>query len=96
MALVRWQSWTPMEAGRKVFPAWKLTRSFQSHPTEPGVVVMKVVAERPWRGKDGKVKVWRIAGEWGLHRSHMEKADVALVFQGVIEKLREAIGKGPA
>ena len=96
MELVRWQSWTPMEAGRKAFPAWRLKRSFQPHPTEAGVVVMKVVAERPWRGKDGKIGVWRIAGEWGLHRAHMEKADVAFVFRGVIEKLREAIGKGPA
>lgn len=57
---------------------------------------MKVVAERPWRRKDGKVVVWRIAGEWGMHRAHMEKADVALFLSGVIEKLREAIGKGPA
>lgn len=57
---------------------------------------MKVVAERPWRRKDGKVVVWRIAGEWGLWRAHMEKADVAFVLSGVIEKLREAIGKGPA
>jgi len=43
---------------------------------------MKVVAERPWRLKDGKVVV--------------EKPDVAFFLQGVIEKLREVIEKGPA